>query len=91
MIDVEGLAKTYAGGRKAGARALDGVTFRVPDRSIFGFLGPNGAGKTTTIRILARPREPASHGELCAERLPERGLQSAAPQARLAKAPLPQP
>ena len=53
MIVVEGLAKTYAGGRKASARALDGVTFQVPDRSIFGFLGPNGAGKTTTIRILA--------------------------------------
>jgi ABC-2 type transport system ATP-binding protein len=60
MIDVEGLAKTYASGRKSGARALDGVTFRVPDRSIFGFLGPNGAGKTTTIRILTTILEPTS-------------------------------
>lgn len=58
MIDVEGLAKTYAGGREGAARALDEVTFRVPDRSIFGFLGPNGAGKTTTIRILATILEP---------------------------------
>ncbi len=53
MIDVEGLTKVYARGRRESQRALDGATFQVPDASIFGFLGPNGAGKTTTIRILA--------------------------------------
>ena len=53
MIDVSGLTKVYARGRRDPQRALDGATFSVPDRSIFGFLGPNGAGKTTTIRILA--------------------------------------
>ncbi len=53
MIDVKGLTKIYARGGGKEQRALDGVTFAVPDRSIFGFLGPNGAGKTTTIRILA--------------------------------------
>ncbi len=32
--------------------AVDGISFEVPEGSIFGFLGPNGAGKTTTIRML---------------------------------------
>jgi ABC-2 type transport system ATP-binding protein len=58
MIDVQGLTKVYTRARGNGARALDGATFTVPDRSIFGFLGPNGAGKTTTIRILATILEP---------------------------------
>jgi ABC-2 type transport system ATP-binding protein len=53
MIEVEGLVKVYDGFRGRGTRALDGVTFTVPQGSVFGFLGPNGAGKTTTIRIAA--------------------------------------
>jgi len=56
VIDVEGLTKVYGGSR--GVKALDGVTFSVPERGVFGFLGPNGAGKTTTIRILATAIEP---------------------------------
>lgn len=32
--------------------ALDEVSIRIPERSIFGLLGPNGAGKTTLIRII---------------------------------------
>lgn len=46
-IEVTGLVKQYRH-----QRALDGLSFSVPEGSIFGFLGPNGAGKTTTIRIL---------------------------------------
>jgi len=48
-ISIQGLAKTYAGGK----RALDGVTLDVPRGGIFGLLGPNGAGKSTLINILA--------------------------------------
>ena len=48
-ISIEGLGKTYQGGK----RALDGVSFDVPRGQIFGLLGPNGAGKSTLINILS--------------------------------------
>jgi len=47
------LRKTYPGRRGAPAvAALDGLSFAVPDGTVFGLLGPNGAGKSTTVRIL---------------------------------------
>ncbi|MBW2494215.1 MAG: ABC transporter ATP-binding protein, partial [Deltaproteobacteria bacterium] len=33
-------------------RILEGISFRVREREIFGFIGPNGAGKTTTLKVL---------------------------------------
>jgi ABC-2 type transport system ATP-binding protein len=47
-IEAESLVKTYPGD----VRALDGLTFSVPEGTVFGLLGPNGAGKTTAVRIL---------------------------------------
>ena len=32
--------------------AVEGLTFEVPEGTVFGLLGPNGAGKTTAIRVL---------------------------------------
>ena len=58
VIEVEGLTKVYGGSH--GAKALDGVSFSVPKKGVFGFLGPNGAGKTTTIRILATVLDPTA-------------------------------
>jgi ABC-2 type transport system ATP-binding protein len=50
-IVVEGLEKTYGKSGKE-VRALDGLTFSVPEGQVFGLLGPNGAGKSTTVRVL---------------------------------------
>jgi len=47
-IEVNGLTKVYPGGIKA----VDGISFTIPEGEIFGFLGPNGAGKSTTILML---------------------------------------
>ncbi len=35
-----------------GLRAVGGVSFDVPERSIFGLIGPNGAGKTTVFNCV---------------------------------------
>ncbi|MEO0462842.1 MAG: ABC transporter ATP-binding protein [Pseudomonadota bacterium] len=58
-IRIENLVKRYApppakkGAQAEGKLALGGVSFDVPEGSIFGLLGPNGAGKSTLINILA--------------------------------------
>ncbi|MBN1801078.1 MAG: ABC transporter ATP-binding protein [Candidatus Lokiarchaeota archaeon] len=48
-IEVRNLVKYYNRGK---VKAVDDISFDVPEGSRFGFLGPNGAGKTTTIRCL---------------------------------------
>jgi ABC-2 type transport system ATP-binding protein len=40
--------------------AVDGVSFTVPQGTVFGMLGPNGAGKTTTVRMLTTLTAPTS-------------------------------
>jgi ABC-2 type transport system ATP-binding protein len=47
IISVRNLSKRFHG-----AAAVDGISFDVPEGSIFAFLGPNGAGKSTTIKML---------------------------------------
>ncbi len=40
--------------------AVDGVSFTVPEGSVFSMLGPNGAGKTTTVRMMTTLSLPTS-------------------------------
>jgi ABC-2 type transport system ATP-binding protein len=55
MIEVEDLVYEYPN-----ARALKGVSLRVPDQTITALVGPNGAGKTTLLRCLAALEDPYS-------------------------------
>jgi ABC-2 type transport system ATP-binding protein len=52
-VRIDALSKTYTAKGMASKRALDEVSFDVPQGTIFGLLGPNGAGKSTLINILA--------------------------------------
>ena len=47
VLTVNGVTKFY--GR---IRALNNVSFEVPQGSVFGILGPNGSGKTTLLSII---------------------------------------
>src|SRR4051812_27248695 len=54
MLQVEDLETAYGP-----VRAIDGVSFEVPDGTITAVLGANGAGKTSLLRTLSglvRPR-----------------------------------
>ena len=46
-ISVQNLVKLYGP-----LKAVDGVSFEVPEGEFLSFLGPNGAGKTTTINAI---------------------------------------
>jgi ABC-2 type transport system ATP-binding protein len=49
------LVKTYGE-----VRALDGLSFSVPEGTVLAMLGPNGAGKTTAVRIVTTLLRPDS-------------------------------
>ena len=54
-IEAEHLVKTFGD-----QRAVDDVSFSVPQGSVLGLLGPNGAGKTTTVRMMTTLTRPTS-------------------------------
>jgi len=54
-IEVQSVTRSFGG-----VKALDNVTFGVPEHSIMGLLGRNGAGKTTLMSIMAGQDRPQS-------------------------------
>ena len=58
-IEAEELRKNYRG-KSEPVRAVDGVSFQVPQGRIHGLLGPNGAGKSTLVKILSTITPPSS-------------------------------
>jgi ABC-2 type transport system ATP-binding protein len=47
ILTVDNLSKNYKS-----VKALQGVSFAVPEKTVFGILGPNGSGKTTLLGIV---------------------------------------
>ena len=47
LIEARGLTKRYGS-----TRALDDVSFSIPEGRIVGLIGPNGAGKTTALKAI---------------------------------------
>jgi len=48
ILTIDSVSKYYGE-----LKALDRISFKIPENSIFAILGPNGSGKSTLIRILA--------------------------------------
>lgn len=92
VIEVVGLVKHFRVSRRAPGlraaltglvrrqydviRAVDDVSFAVPEAQVVGFLGPNGAGKTTTLKCLSGLLHPTAGqvrvlGHTPADRSPE--------------------
>lgn len=66
-ISVRNLRKSYGE-----ITAVDGISFEVAEKEIFGILGPNGAGKTTTLEMIETLRDIDS-GEVLVEGMEVRG------------------
>ena len=48
LLEIHGLSKSFSG-----LKAVQDVTFNVPEGEIVGLIGPNGAGKTTCFNLVA--------------------------------------
>lgn len=51
MIEFQNVSKTYHMGDQV-IKAVDGISFTIPDRSFTVILGPSGSGKSTTLNLL---------------------------------------
>ncbi|MCL2677712.1 MAG: ABC transporter ATP-binding protein [Clostridiales bacterium] len=57
-LSVKNLSKSFGVNK-----VIDGISFDVPEGSVFGFIGANGAGKTTTMKMILGLL-PADGGEI---------------------------
>jgi len=64
-LEIRNLTKSWGG-----QKAVDDISFSVPENCIFGFIGANGAGKTTTMKMILGLLD-ADSGEIvvCGERV----------------------
>jgi branched-chain amino acid transport system ATP-binding protein len=53
LLEVKGVSKSFSG-----LRAVQDVSFDVPEGKIVGLIGPNGAGKTTCFNMIAGVYKP---------------------------------
>jgi ABC-type glutathione transport system ATPase component len=61
IVTVEGLTQEYSGRGGAPAfRALDGISFTVPEGTTHGIVGESGSGKTTAMRAVVGLLRPTS-------------------------------
>ncbi|MBR5951065.1 MAG: ABC transporter ATP-binding protein [Actinomycetaceae bacterium] len=59
-LRVQGLEKTYGGGLTSQTRALDGISFDVPQGQYVAIMGPSGSGKTTLLNCIATIDKPTA-------------------------------
>ena len=65
ILRIENLAKSFGQ-----HKVLKGISFSVPEGSVFGFIGGNGAGKTTTMKMVLGLLQPDSGNiYVCGERV----------------------
>lgn len=60
VLQAEDVAKRYISVDRGVIKAVDGVTFEVKEKEVFGIIGTSGAGKTTLSRIISGIIEPTS-------------------------------
>ncbi len=53
MLEIKNITKKF--GDKV---ALNGLSFKIPDGSVFGLIGSNGSGKSTLLRVISGVYEP---------------------------------
>ncbi len=57
---LSGMVKTLFSRQYEEVRAVDGISFTIPDGEIVGYIGANGAGKSTTIKMMCGILTPTS-------------------------------
>ena len=57
---LSGMVKTLCSRQYDEVRAVDGISFTVPDGEIVGYIGANGAGKSTTSKMMCGILTPSS-------------------------------